>query len=77
MQKSAELQIWAPCFKRQELPGQLLQQAENKLRIKYVLKLLVDYINYIDQWQQQRFHYGQWGDDWFVKICRTLEERDT
>lgn len=71
MHKGVELKIWAPCFKCQEWLGQLLLQTDTKLRMKYIIKSRVDYISYNDQWQQQRFHWGQWGDDWFFKICRT------
>lgn len=71
MQKGVELQIWAPCFKCQEMLGHLLLQADTKLRMKYSIKSLGDFLICNDQWQQQRFHWGQWGGDWFVKICRT------
>jgi hypothetical protein len=71
MQKGVELQIWTPCFKCQEFLGHLLLQAYTKLRMKYIIKSLVDYISNNEQWQQQRLHWGQWGDDWFIKICMT------
>ena len=49
MQKGVELHTRAPCFKCQELLGHLLLQADTKLRMKYIIKSLVDYISNNDQ----------------------------